>query len=57
MNNTLMILFKHLLLGLQTNTTAAAATVIDMSSTEDAIVDMTSAGVRGGPAEMTQVTV
>ncbi|XP_074523576.1 calpastatin isoform X5 [Halichoeres trimaculatus] len=40
----------------ETNTSEAAATVIDMSSTEDAIVDMTSAGVRGGPAAMPQST-
>ncbi|XP_060898258.1 calpastatin isoform X23 [Labrus mixtus] len=38
----------------ETNTTPAGATVIDMSSTEATIVDMTSAGVRGGPTEMSQ---
>nr|XP_029135907.1 calpastatin isoform X16 [Labrus bergylta] len=41
----------------ETNTTPAGATVIDMSSTEATIVDMTSAGVRGGPTEMSQVQV
>ncbi|XP_041639751.1 calpastatin isoform X7 [Cheilinus undulatus] len=38
----------------ETNTTPAGATVINMSSIEDTIVDMTSAGVRGGPSEMSQ---
>ncbi|KAM7006233.1 calpastatin [Tautogolabrus adspersus] len=38
----------------ETNTMPAGATVIDMSSTEATIVDMTSAGVRGGPTEMSQ---
>ena len=49
------LLFKHMLLGLQTNTTLRGATVIDMSSAGAAVVDMTSVGARGGPQAMPKV--
>lgn len=35
----------------------AGATVIDMSSAGGAIVDMAPAGLRGGPKEMSKVTM
>ncbi|XP_062298994.1 calpastatin isoform X9 [Scomber scombrus] len=39
----------------ETNTTPSGATVIDMSSAGDSLVDMTSTGVRGGPGEMSKM--
>ncbi|CAK6958307.1 calpastatin isoform X3 [Scomber scombrus] len=39
----------------ENNTTPSGATVIDMSSAGDSLVDMTSTGVRGGPGEMSKM--